>query len=120
MKQAIIATAFALLLLASGCSSSSYGIRVIDGLPKETYLTFSKGSMVSVGDVFVLYHIQQAPASGGGHGGHGGHGGAGSGPLNLKHEVGKVQVIRIADETHALVKILSGIAEDDVQAEKVE
>jgi hypothetical protein len=113
-----------LIILAAtilyGCSSSSYGIRVIDGLPKETYLTFSKGSPVNVGDVFVLYHIQQAPASGSGHGGHGGHGGGGGGPLNLKHEAGRVQVIKIADETHAVVKILSGIAEDDVQVEKVE
>jgi len=112
-----------ILLIATvlyGCSSSSYSIRVIDGLPKETYLTFSKGSPVNVGDVFVLYHMQQAPASGSGHGGHGGHGGGGGGPLNLKHEVGRVQVIKIADETHALVKVLSGYAEDGLNAEKVE
>lgn len=117
MKQVCFALPVILLLLFSGCSSSSYGIRVINGLPKETYLTFSKGSPVNVGDVFVLYHIQQAPASGSGHGGHGGGGG---GPLNLKHEVGRVQIVSISDETHALVKILSGIAEDGVQVEKVE
>ena len=103
-----------------GCSPSSYGIRVIDGLPKETHLTFSKRSPVNVGDVFVLYRIQQAPASGGGHGGHGGHGGGGGGPLNLRYEVGRVQVIKIADETHALIKILSGTPEEGVQVEKVE
>lgn len=115
---------FGLIVLAAavlyGCSSSSYGIRVIDGLPKETYLTFSKGSPVNVGDVFVLYHLQQAPAGGGSHGGHGGHGGGGGGPLNLKHEVGRVQVVSIADETHALVKLLSGYAENGLNAEKVE
>jgi hypothetical protein len=105
------------VIVLYGCSSTSYGIRVVEGLPKETYLTFSKGSPAGVGDVFILYHIQQPPASGGGHGG---HGGAGSGSLNLKHEVGRVQVIKIADETHALIKILSGIAEDGVQVEKVE
>lgn len=109
--------ALPVMLLLSGCSPPSYGIRVIDGLPKETYLTFSKGSPINVGDVFVLYHIQQAPASSSGHGGHGGGGG---GPLNLRHGVGRVQVIKIADETHALVKILSGTAEDGVQVEKVE
>lgn len=103
--------------ILNGCSSSSYGIRVIDGAPKEVYLTFSKGTYVNVGDIFVLYHIQQAPASGSGHGAHGGHGG---GPLNLKHEVGRVQVIKVADETHALVKVLSGYAEDGLNAEKLE
>ncbi|HEX9657073.1 MAG TPA: hypothetical protein VGB89_09215 [Bacteroidota bacterium] len=118
MKQACCAVAAMLLLLFSGCSSSSYGIRVVDGLPKETYLTFSKGSPVNVGDVFVLYHIQQAPASGSGHGGHGGHGGGG--PLNLRKEVGRVQVVSIADDTHALVKVLSGQADDGLEAEKVE
>ena len=102
-----------------GCSSS-YGIRIIDGLRKETYLTFSKGSPVNVGDVFMLYHMRQAPASGSGHGGHGGHGGGGGGPLNLKHEVGRVQVIKIADETHALVKVISGYAEDGLNAEKLD
>lgn len=119
MKQVIIVTSFAFLLFLAGCSSASYSIRVVDGLPKETYLTFSKGSPVQVGDVFMLYHLQPAPASsGGGHGGHGGGGGGGT--VNLKHEIGKVQVVKIADETHALVKVLSGYVEDGVKAEKAE
>ncbi|MBI4535648.1 MAG: hypothetical protein HY708_05170 [Ignavibacteriae bacterium] len=115
MKRLALVTLAATLLY--GCSSSSYGIRVVDGLPKETYLTFSKGSPVNVGDVFILYHMQQASASGGGHGGHGGGGG---GPLNLKHEVGRVQVVSIADDTHALVRVISGRAEDGLDAERAE
>jgi hypothetical protein len=100
-----------------GCGMSSYGIHVIDGLHKEIYLNFSKGSPVNVGDVFVLYRIQQTPASGGGHGG---HGGAGSRSVNLKLEAGKVQVVSIADDTHARVTVLSGHAEDGLHAEKAE
>jgi hypothetical protein len=115
MRQAIIVTAFAFALFLAGCSLASYSIKVVDGLPKEIYLTFTKGSPVQVGDIFTLYHLQQAPANASGHGGHGG-----SGTINLKHEIGKVQVVSIADETHALVKVLSGYVEDGVQAEKVE
>jgi hypothetical protein len=106
--------------IAYGCGMSSYGIHVIDGLPKEIYLTFSKGSPVNVGDVFVLYHIQQAPASHGGHGSHGGLGAGGSERVNVKHEVGKVQVVSIADDTHARVTVLSGHAEDGLHVEKAE
>ncbi len=40
--------------------------------------------------------------------------------MSLKHEIGKVQVVKIADETHALVKVLSGYVEDGVKAEKAE
>jgi len=116
MKQLWFALIVVLMLASTGCGSISYGIHVVDGLPKETYLTFSKGSPVSVGDVFVLYRIQEAPSSGGGHGGHSGHGVGGS--AKMKHEVGRVQVIKMADETHALVKILSGYAEDGLKAEK--
>lgn len=119
LKQLIKVASFTLVLLLSGCSASSYSIKLVDGLPKETYLTFSKGSPVQVGEIYALYHLQQAPASsGGGHGGHGGHGGGGT--INLKHEIGKVQIVKIADETHALVKVLSGYVEDGVKAEKVE
>ncbi len=119
MRQSIIGTAFAFVLFLAGCSSASYSIKVVDGLPKEIYLTFTKGSPVQVGETYTLFHLQQAPASsGGGHGGHGGHGGGGT--VNLKHEIGKVQVVKIADETHALVKVLSGYVEDGVKAEKVE
>ena len=91
---------------------------MVDGLPKEIYLTFTKGSPVQVGETYTLYHLQQAPANASGHGAHGGHGG--SGTINFKHEIGKMQVVSIADETHALVKVLSGYVEDGVRAEKAE
>ncbi|MBI5473554.1 MAG: hypothetical protein HY961_14540 [Ignavibacteriae bacterium] len=120
MKKVMLIALLTFPLLLVGCGSPSYSIRVVDGLPKETFLTFSKDSAPNVGDVFVLYRLQQAPASSGsGHGGHGGHGGGGGGPINLKHEIGKVQVVKIADETHALVKILFGYVEYGVKAEKV-
>lgn len=98
-----------------GCSSSSYGIQVVNGAPKEVYLTFSKGADVKVGEVFLLYRMELPPAGAGGHNHHGG-----GGPLNLKQEVGRVQVVSIVDETHALVKVLSGHAEDGLNADKIE
>lgn len=96
-----------------GCSSS-FTIQVIDGLPKEVYLKFDKGADVKVGDVFVLYRVLTPSGGGGSHGAHGA-----GGPMNLKQEIGRVQVVQIADETHALVKILSGIVEDGLTAEKM-
>ncbi len=116
MKKIGVIVAMALFLLS--CGSSSYGIRVVDGLPKETYVTFSKGSGVQVGEVFILYRMQQPPVSSGSHAGHGGHGSGGE--LNLKEEVGRVQVVKIVDETHALVKVLSGNAEDGLKVEKAD
>ena len=78
-------------------------------------MTFSKGTEVKVGDVFVMYRIQSPPRNGGGHSHHGG-----GGTLNLREEVGRVQVVSIADDTHALVKLLLGQAEDGLDAEEVE
>ena len=115
MKHVWLALPVIPLILFSGCSPSSYSIRVIDGAPKEVYLTFSKGTDVKVGDVFLLYRMQPPPENGGGHSHHGG-----GGQLNLKQEVGRVHVVSIADETHALVKVLSGYAENGLNAEKVE
>jgi len=96
----------------AGCSSS-YTIQVIDGMPNEVYLKFDKGADVKVGDIFVLYRMMPAP-SGGSHAGHQGS----SGPMNLKVGIGRVQVVRIVDEFHAEVKILSGRVENGVSAEK--
>lgn len=96
-----------------GCSSS-YTIRVIDGLPKEIYLTFGKGADVKVGDVFVLYRVVTPSGGGGSHGAHGA-----GGQMNLKQEIGRVQVVQIVDELHASVKILSGVVQDGVTAEKM-
>lgn len=97
-----------------GCSSS-YTIQVIDGLPKEIYLKFDKGADVKVGDIFVLYRMLPPPSGGGGS--HVAHGAGG--PMNLKREIGRVQVVQIVDEIHASVKILSGVVEDGVSAEKM-
>ena len=100
-------------LLFAGCVPS-FGIQVVQGLPEEVYLTFPKGTNVQVGEVFMLYHVERT-ASGGGGGGHAGHGGGGGGggaQVNIRHEVGRVQVVRIADDTHALVKVLSGTASE--------
>lgn len=96
-----------------GCSSS-YTIQVIDGLPREVYIKFDKGADVNIGDIFILYRMQQPP-SGGSHSGH--HGSAG--PLNLKQEVGRVQVTRIMDDMRAQAKVVSGKVEEGFTAEKL-
>jgi hypothetical protein len=110
-----------LFLILSGCGTS-YRIQVIDGLPKEVYLNYSKGADVKVGDMFRLYEVHRPGPSGasqayGGHSGHGGQGG-GSQPA-MKHEKAIVQVIRIVDEVHAAVKVLSGEVVDGLEAEKL-
>ncbi|MDP2884727.1 MAG: hypothetical protein Q8P51_06875 [Ignavibacteria bacterium] len=104
-----------LFLILSGCSTS-YRIQVIDGLPKEVYLNYTKGADVKVGDIFVLYEVHR-PQPSSAHQGHGGHGG-GSQPI-MKHEKAMVQVIRVVDELHAAVKVLSGQVEDGLEAERL-
>jgi hypothetical protein len=107
-----------LVMMLTGCSTS-YRIQVIDGLPREVYLTYTKGADVKVGDMFRLYEVHQpAPSSASqGHGGHGGHGGEGQ-PA-MKHEKAMVQVVRIVDEVHAAVKVLNGQVDDGLEAEKL-
>lgn len=112
MKSIIIVSMTTLFL--AGCASS-FGIQLVRGLPEEVYLTFAKGTNVQVGEVYVLYHVQKTSAAGGG-GDHARHGGGGQ--VNVRHEIGRVQVVRIADETHALVKVLSGNASEGVAVEK--
>lgn len=101
----------ALLLVVTGCSST-YTLRVVDEQAQEIYLTFSKGAKVQVGDILDVYRTAVVQASGGGH-----HGGGGENVV--KEVVGKVQVVEIVDEQHALVKVLSGRVEDGLRAEKV-
>lgn len=101
-----------------GCGSSSYSIHILDSTPAEVYLTYAKGASVKIGDTFALYHVENQPSSGEGWGSHAGHGG--SGPTRHKVEDGRVQVVSIADETHALVKVLSGNVHEGMAAEKVE
>ena len=110
-----------LFLILSGCSTS-YRIQVIDGLPREIYLTYSKGTDVKVGDIFALYEVHRPQSSGSmeGHGGHGGHGSQGgeSQPI-MKHERATVLVVRIVDEVHAAVRVLSGEAAEGLEVEKL-
>ncbi len=116
LKISILLLSFVLF----GCSSS-YTLHVIDGLPKQVYLTFDKGTEVKVGDVFVLYRMEQVHQSNEQHGGHGGHGGSSSsGVARIKQEVGRVEVVGITHETRATVKILSGNVEDGLSAEKTD
>ncbi len=113
MKQLAWIAVLVSVLGIIGCSSS-YTIQVIDGLPKEVYLKFDKGADVKVGDIFVLYRMLPPPRGGSSHGAHGA-----GGPMNLKQEIGRVQVAQIVDELHASVKILSGVVQDGVTAEKL-
>jgi hypothetical protein len=107
-----------LFLMISGCATS-YRIQVVDGLPQEVYLNYTKGADVKVGDMFVLYEVHRPQPSSvpQGHGGHGGHGGGGQ-PA-MKHEKAMVQITSIVDEVHAAVKVLTGQVEDGLEAEKL-
>jgi hypothetical protein len=119
MRLLLIAMALAAFGLM-GCSSSSSTIHVIDGLPKEVYLTVPNGAKLNVGDTYIVFHMQQTEGSSSGIGGHAGHAGHGGGaePRSIRHVLGKVEVIRIADATNAEVKVLSGEVMDGVLAEK--
>jgi hypothetical protein len=117
MKRLGFVIAVVAAFLFSGCGAS-YKLRVVDERAQEIYLTFSKGAGVKVGDVFALYHVhQQRPSSG--QGGHGAHGGYGGGQASTKELAGYVQVTQIIDETHALVKVLSGTVGEDLVVEKL-
>lgn len=108
---------FVLALLSIGCASS-FGIQVVPGLPEEMYLTYSRGANVQVGEVYALFHVERASSgmSGGGHAGHGG----GSTGQTSRHEMGRVQVVKITDETHALVKVLSGVVQEGLVVERAD
>ena len=96
--------AFYFLAIIVGCSSS-YTVEVEEGLPNRVYLNFDKGTSVKVGDQFALYQYHQASPSGSGHA----HGGGGS--STLRHDVGRVRVVRIVNEIQAEVVVISGRAE---------
>jgi len=112
MKKVNWIMAMFVLLSIVGCNSF-YTIKVIDGLPQEVYLKFDKGADVQVGDVFVLYRVVLPSVGASSHAAH-----RPGSSLTRKQPIGKVKVIKIADETHAFVTILSGTAEDGVIAEK--
>jgi len=114
-KQVLTVGIIGLFLAFYGCITT-YQIQVIDGLPKEVYLTYTKGAVVNVGDMFRLYEIHQ-PAPSSASQGHGGHGGGGQ-PM-MKHEKAMVQVLRIVDEVHAAVKVVSGEVIDGLEVEKL-
>ena len=112
MKYLAYGTLSVLSLFVSSCSTS-YRIQVLDGLPKEVYLIFSKGADVKVGDLFILYQYHQPSTSSGGHN----HGA--SAPLPHKQELGIVKVMRLVDETRAEVELVSGQIGDGLEAEKL-
>lgn len=112
MKSIVCAILTLLSLVVMGCGSS-YRLRV-DENSKELFLSFSKGSNVKAGDVFVLYKGTVVRGSGGGHN----HGGSSQHLENII--VGKVRVIEIVDDKYASVKLLFGSAEGEVTVEKVE
>lgn len=119
MTRLLIASALAAFVL-TGCSNSSSTIHVVDGLNRQIYLTVPSGTKVNVGDTYIVYHMQRMEASSSGmseHAGHAGHGG-GDEPRSVRHVIGRVEVIRIADATHAEARVLSGVVEEGGFAEK--
>ncbi|MEW6061135.1 MAG: hypothetical protein AB1600_04250 [Bacteroidota bacterium] len=114
MKYVSMITLFGLLL--TGCSGSSYHLKVVDAASGEVFLTFSKGSTVQVGDVFVLYAMGQSHGSGGG--GHHDHGGGGN--SQMPEIIGYVKVTEIFDQTHGKVEVLSGRVDERAVVERVD
>ena len=108
----IYLTVLGLLSSLYGCTAS-YRIQVIDGPPRQVVLTYSKGADVNVGDIFILYHIQPAPPPRGREG----HG-EGRQPAT-KHEMARVQVVSVIDDSRAVVKVLSGQVEHALEAERL-
>jgi hypothetical protein len=91
-------------LLLSGCSSA-YRLEIIES---TTYLEFSKGDEIKVGDVFVLYKFSKVPASG-----------RYAPPKEVRKNVGRIRVTEIADDIHALVALLEGDLEPGLKVEKL-
>lgn len=114
MKYVSIIILFGLLVI--GCSGSSYHLKVVDAAAGEVFLTFSEGSNVQVGNVFVLYAMGQSHGSSGG--GHHDHGGGGT--SNRPVIIGYVKVIELFDQTHGKVEILSGHVDERAVVERVD
>lgn len=111
-------TGIGMFLILSGCSSS-YRIQVVEGLPREVYLNYSRDAIVRVGDLFLLYEVHRpeptsANQNHSSHSSHSDHGGGIQPPR--RQEKALVEVIRIVDEGRATVRILSGEVADGMEA----
>ena len=113
MKPYLFILAVSSAVALSACSSTTYSVRVVNKEAGDIYLTYQKGTVAKVGDIFAVYKLDVVAASDGGH-----HHGGSSQHIQ-KELIGEVQVTQIVDEQTATVKIISGTVEDGVIAEKV-
>jgi hypothetical protein len=102
------------LLGLSGCGAS-FALRVVDERAGEIYISYSKGTAITVGDMFAVY--QTVVHSGGSSSG--GHQHESSGGHSSREMVATVKVIAIIDETLAQAEVISGKVRDGLSVEKI-
>lgn len=105
--------------IAEGCSNT-YTIKISDIFPGEIFVVHTAGTALQVGmrlSVFQTQIIKPTQASDHQHGKYGRWE-----PVQHLHRemIGLVEVIEIIDDGHAKVRIVSGIAGNDLEAEPAE
>ena len=105
--------------IAEGCSNT-YTIKISDIFPGEIFVVHTAGTALQVGmrlSVFQTQIIKPTQASGHQHGKYGRWE-----PVQRLHreKIGLVEVVEIIDDGHAKVRIVSGKAGNDLEAEPAE
>lgn len=105
--------------IAEGCSNT-YTIKTSDNFPGEIFVVHTAGTLLQVGmrlSVFQTHALKPTQASGHQHGKYGRWE-----PVQRLHreKIGLVEVIEIIDHGHAKVRIVSGKAGNDLEAEPSE
>lgn len=120
MKPYVIAGLFIMSgYITEGCSNT-YTIKTSDNFPGDIFVVHTAGPSLHVGmrlSVFQTYHHKPTKASGHQHGKYGRWE-----PVQRLHreKIGLVEVIEIIDDDHAKVRIVSGKAGNDLEAEPAE
>ncbi|NUN68946.1 MAG: hypothetical protein HUU02_04490 [Bacteroidetes bacterium] len=105
--------------IAEGCSNT-YTIKTSDNFPGEIFVVHTAGTSLQVGmrlSVFQTHNLKPTLASGHQHGKYGRWE-----PVQRLHreKIGLVEIIEIIDDGHAKVRIVSGKAGNDLEAEPAE
>lgn len=105
--------------IAEGCSNT-YTIKTSDNFPGEIFVVHTAGTSLQVGmrlSVFQTHALKPTQASSHQHGKYGRWE-----PVQRLHreKIGLVEVIEIIDHGHAKVRIVSGKAGNDLEAEPTE
>lgn len=105
--------------IVEGCSNT-YTIKISDNFPGEIFVVHTAGTTLRVGmrlSMFQTHILKPTQASGHQHGKY-----RRWEPVQRLHreKIGLVEVIEIIDDSHAKVKVLSGKAGNDLEAEPAE